>query len=232
MTRYLDRRAVSALLLLGALGCGADDRAAPDPTSFVISKPAEASGDNQVGIAGRPLPDSLRVVVTNEGRPLPGVTVIWETTEGSVSPARVETDAEGAAATAWTTMDLFAQQFASARVDGGGTVIGFLSLTTPDPAASNTIMVLSEGGNRFEPADYKALVGGTVNWFWPEGSTGHNIVPDDGESPPQSGPPADYPKFHVFRFNKPGVYRYHCSVHGGVGGVGMSGVITVQSVVN
>ena len=151
---------------------------------------------------------------------------------GSVSPTSVETDAAGAAATSWTTQDLFAQQFASAQVDGGGTIIGFLARTTPDPAATNTILVLSEGGNRFDPAQYTIPEGGTVNWFWPEGSTGHNIVPDDGDSPPQSGPPADYPKFHVFRFTKPGVFRYHCSIHGGPGGVGMSGVITVAPPVN
>ena len=227
MTPERHFRAGYAVALLCALGCSADDRAAPDPSTLVISKPAEGSGDEQVGIAGRPLSDSLRVVVTREGSPVAGVTVLWATTEGSVSPTSVETDANGAAATSWTTQDLFAQQFASAQVDGGGTLIGFLARTTPDPDAANTIMVLSEGGNRFEPAEYTATVGGTVNWFWAEGSTGHNIVPDDGDSPPQSGPPADYPKFHVFRFTKPGVFRYHCSIHGGAGGTGMSGVITV-----
>lgn len=225
-------RAIYAMVLLCALGCSADDRVAPDPSTLVIAKPAEASGDEQIGIAGRPLAESLRVVVTRDGAPVPGVTVLWATNEGSVSPTSVETDAAGTAATSWTTQDLFAQQFASAQVDGGGTVIGFLARTTPDPAANNTILVLSEGGSRFDPAQYTVPVGGTVNWFWPEGSTGHNIVPDDGDSPPQSGPPTDYPKFHVFRFTKPGVFRYHCSIHGGPGGVGMSGVVTVVPPVN
>jgi plastocyanin len=37
----------------------------------------------------------------------------------------------------------------------------------------------------------------------------------------------DYPRHHSFTFETPGVYRYHCVTHGAVGGVGMSGTITV-----
>jgi plastocyanin len=143
-----------------------------------------------------------------------------------VRPTQVRTGADGMAATTWTTMALFAEQFAAARVDGGPT-IGFTAIATPDPDAPNTVLVLSEAGGRFEPAELTLAAGGTVNWFWPEGSTGHNIVPDDGESPPHSGAPADWPMWHVFSFTRPGSYRYHCSIHGAVGGVGMSGVITV-----
>ena len=79
-------------------------------------------------------------------------------------------------------------------------------------------------------AEITIRAGGTVNWFWPPGSTGHNIVPE-GESPPQSGGPDDYPIWHVFRFTEPGVYRYYCAVHGAPGGVGMSGVVTVLPLV-
>jgi plastocyanin len=213
------------------LGCGASDREAPEPSTLEIAKPAGNSGDRQVGVAGVRLPDSLRVVVTRDEEPVAGVTVIWFTTEGTVHPATVSTGPDGMAATTWTPLELFAEQFAVARVDGdGGPLVGFTAIATPDPDALSTVLVLSEG-NRFEPADYTVAVGGTVNWFWPPGSTGHNIVPDNAESPPQSGAPADWPTWHVFRFTAPGVYRYHCAVHGGPGGLGMSGTITVQSVV-
>ena len=213
------------------LGCGASDRAAPDPATLEIAKPASNSGDEQVGVAGVRLPDSLRVVVTRDGAVVEGVTVIWSTPEGSVNPTTVRTDPDGRAATTWTPLAFFAEQFAMARLDGGdGAAVGFTAIATPDPDAPNTVLALSEG-NRFEPADYAIPVGGTVNWFWPPGSTGHNIVPDNGESPPQSGAPADWPKWHVFRFTTPGVYRYHCAIHGGPGGAGMSGTITVEPVV-
>ena len=211
------------------LGCGASDRQAPDPSTLEIAKPENDSGDRQVGVAGVRLPDSLRVVVTRDEEPVAGVTVVWFTTEGTVSPATVITDADGLAATTWTPMPLFAEQFAAARLESGQTV-GFTAIATPDPDAPNTVLVLSDG-NRFEPANLTVPVGGTVNWFWPEGSTGHNIVPDNGEAPPSSGAPADWPKWHVFQFTVPGVYRYHCATHGGPGGVGMSGTITVQQVV-
>jgi plastocyanin len=213
------------------LACGASDREAPDPATLEIAKPAGNSGDGQVGVAGVKLPDSLRVVVTRDDAPVEGVTVIWFTTEGSVNPATVRTGPDGMAATTWTPLQLFAEQYAVARLDGdNGPTVGFTAIATPDPDARNTILVLSDG-NRFEPADFTIPVGGTVNWFWPIGSTGHNIVPDNGESPPQSGAPADWPKWHVFRFTTPGVYRYHCATHGATGGAGMSGTVTVEQVV-
>jgi plastocyanin len=214
------------------LACGASDREAPDPATLEIAKPAGNSGDRQVGVAGVKLPDSLRVVVTRDEEPVEGVTVVWSTTEGSVNPTTVRTGPGGMASTTWTPLPLFAEQFAMARLDGdGGPAVGFTAIATPDPDAPNTILVLSDGGNRFEPANFAIPVGGTVNWFWPPGSTGHNIVPDNAESPPQSGALADWPKWHVFRFTTPGVYRYHCMAHGGPDGVGMSGTITVQPVV-
>jgi plastocyanin len=208
------------------LGCGASDRQAPDPSTLELTKPEDVSGDRQVGVAGEPLPDSLRVLVSREGEPVEGVTVVWATTEGSVSPTETRTGPDGRAATTWTTMANFAEQFASARVEGGPT-LGYTAIATPDPDDPHTVLVLSEGGNRFEPAALTVPVGATVYWLWPPGSTGHNIVPDDGESPPHSGAPADYPKWHVFTFTRAGTYPYHCFAHGGPGGEGMSGVITV-----
>jgi plastocyanin len=227
-----DRRWLGAATGL-LLACGASDREAPDLGELTIAKPAVNSGDAQVGVAGVRLPDSLRVVVTLDEAPVEGVTVIWSTSEGSLNPSMVTTGADGMAATTWTPLRLFAEQFATARIQREeGEVVGFTAIATPDPDASGTILVLSEGGNRFEPADFTIAAGGTVDWFWPPGSTGHNIVPDDGDSPPQSGAPADWPTWHVFRFTTPGVYRYYCATHGGPGGVGMSGTVTVDPPVN
>jgi plastocyanin len=106
-------------------------------------------------------------------------------------------------------------------------MIMFTALAYPDPDAATTVHVLNAGGNRFEPASITISVGDTINWFWPVGSVGHNIVPDDGNAPATSGAPAGYPKFLSFTFAIPGVYHYHCAVHGGPGDVGMSGAVTV-----
>jgi plastocyanin len=106
-------------------------------------------------------------------------------------------------------------------------MIMYTALAYPDPDAPNTVQVLNHGGNRFEPANMTISVGDTINWYWPVGSAGHNVVPDDGNAPATSGAPAGYPKYLSFTFVIPGVYHYHCAVHGGAGGVGMSGTVTV-----
>jgi plastocyanin len=221
-------RAARIAVLVLLAGCGSDDRQAPAPADFVIVKAPVNSGDTQVGIAGRELDQELRVLVTRDDHPAEGVTVYWSTPEGSVSPATRVTDADGISSTRWTLQNLFAQQVALAGLEPDSpTPVVFTAISAPDPDAPNTVLVLNDGGNRFEPAAITVSVGDTVNWVWPVGSVGHNILPDDGDLPPNSGAPADHPKFLSFRFTIPGVYHYHCTVHGGPGGVGMAGTVTV-----
>jgi plastocyanin len=222
--------AALSLMAAGAplWACGAGERAAPAPPELAIAKTEAESGDAQVAAAGRELPQGLRVVVTADGAPAPGVVVTWATSEGTLAPTTDTTDAEGVSTARWTLKFLFAQQVARARLGVAGVApVTFTAIATPDPNAGNTVLVRNDGGNRFDPAQITVFVGDTVNWFWPEGSDGHNVVPDDGDSPPQSGPLVGYPKFHSFRFAAPGVYHYHCMAHGAPGGVGMSGTVTV-----
>jgi plastocyanin len=217
------------LLLAAALlgGCGGEDRAAPAPPVMAIAKADPQSGDQQVGIAGRSLGQPLRVVVTRDGVPAPGVPVFWRTTEGALTPDSAVTDASGISSARWRLLLLFAQQAATASLDSiGPPGVIFTAIATPNPGAPNTILVGLDG-NRFQPADLIVSAGQTVNWYWPAGSANHNVVPDDNDSPPKSGAPATYPKFHSYQFTVPGVYRYYCEVHGGPGGAGMSGTITV-----
>jgi plastocyanin len=218
-------------------GCGASDQQAPVPASLVIEKAPTNSGDKQVGVAGRPLEQDFRALVTRDGKPAEGVTVYWSTMQGSLDPTTRLTDADGISASRWTTKVLYTEQEAYASLDPvvGTRVPGsvlpdmvqFTAIATPNPDAANTVHVLTDGGNRFEPASISVVVGDTVNWLWPPGSASHNIVPDDGNLPATSGAPTGYPKFLSFRFATPGVYLYHCAVHGGPGGVGMSGSVTV-----
>jgi plastocyanin len=226
-------------LVVGILcACGSDDRQAPTTDDLVIEKAPERSGDKQVGVAGEPLPEDLRARVTRDGKPVTGVTVYWTTMQGTMSPTEAVTDADGISASRWTTQNTFLEEEAFASLDPvtgprvpGSVLPGMIMYTAlayPDPGAPNTVLVLNDGeGNRFEPASITVSVGGVVNWFWPVGSAGHNVVPDDGNAPATSGAPADYPKYLSFTFVNPGVYRYHCAVHGSPGGVGMSGLVTV-----
>ena len=228
-----------AMLLAATLGllgaCDPEDRQAPTTAEFVIEKAPEVSGDKQVGVAGEPLPEDLRARVTRDGKPAAGVTVYWTTMQGAMDPPEAVTDAEGISASRWTTQNTYLEEEAFASLDPvtgprvpGSVLPGMIMYTAlayPDPDAPNTVLVMND--NRFEPASIAVPVGGIVNWFWPAGSAGHNIVPDDGNAPATSGAPAGYPKYLSFTFANPGVYRYHCAVHGGPGGVGMSGSVTV-----
>jgi plastocyanin len=232
------RRGLLLPVGLGLLAaCAAGDREAPNTADLVIEKALTNSGDRQVGVAGEPLEQDFRALVTRDGEPAEGMTVYWTTMQGSMNPATALTDANGISASRWTTSYLYAEQeaFASLNPVTGPRVPGsilpgmimFTAIAAPDPDAANTVQVVTDGGNRFQPGNITVVVGDTVNWFWPVGSADHNIVPDDGNLPATSGAPTGYPKFLSFRFMIPGVFHYHCAVHGGPGGVGMSGSVTV-----
>jgi plastocyanin len=232
-------RGLLLAVMVGLLtGCGSEDRQAPTIDDLVLEKAPTADGDKQVGIAGEPLGQDLRARVTRNGDPVEGVMVYWTTMQGTMNPATDLTDADGISGSRWTTDDyMLTEQEAFASLEpvrgprAPGSVlpgmIMFTALAYPDPDAPNTVHVLNAGGNRFEPASITITAGTTVNWYWPVGSVGHNIVPDDGNAPVTSGAPASYPKFLSFKFVNPGVYHYHCAVHGGPGGIGMSGSVTV-----
>jgi len=98
----------AALGLLGA--CGPEDRQAPTTADFVIEKAPEVSGDKQVGVAGEPLPDDLRALVTRNGKPAAGVTVYWTTMQGTMDPPEAVTDAEGISASRWTTQNTYLEE--------------------------------------------------------------------------------------------------------------------------
>jgi plastocyanin len=197
-----------AMLLAATLGllgaCGSEDRQAPTTADFVIEKAPERSGDKHVGVAGRPLPEDLRARVTRDGKPAEGATVYWTTMQGTMNPPEAVTDADGISASRWTTQNTYLEEEAFASLDPvtaprvpGSVLPGMIMYTAlayPDPDAPNTVLVLNDdGGNRFEPANITVPVGGAVNWFWPVGSEGHNIVPDDGNAPATSGAPAGTP---------------------------------------
>ena len=78
--------------------------------------------------------------------------------------------------------------------------------------------------NKFTPVQTTINVGDTVQW----GNEGglHNVNADDGSF--RNGDPSTAPWTYNKTFNTPGTFQYYCEIHGGQGGVGMSGTIIVQ----
>lgn len=77
----------------------------------------------------------------------------------------------------------------------------------------------------FTPSQLTIQVGDIVRWTNSGGF--HNVVADDNSF--TSGAASTINWVYEHTFNSPGSNPYYCSVHGGPGGVGMSGVITVQA---
>lgn len=91
--------------------------------------------------------------------------------------------------------------------------------TPTAPAAANVSAV----SNRFDPQDLTFPAGTTVIWT-NQGFLPHTVTADDGAFDSGTLNPGDT---FQFTFDQPGTYPYHCRFHGGSGGVGMSGTITV-----
>lgn len=86
----------------------------------------------------------------------------------------------------------------------------------------------------FEPAEVVIPSGARVLWKH-EGAAPHDIYADDGSfsSHPACSTPAGQcmtpGETYEHEFAEPGRYPYHCRIHGGPGGAGMSGVVVVQA---
>jgi plastocyanin len=76
---------------------------------------------------------------------------------------------------------------------------------------------------QFVPQEITVSVGTRVAWVNDGGR--HQIVADNGAFKSQELTAAQQ-KF-TYQFRRPGVFPYHCYFHGGSGGKGMSGVVTV-----
>jgi len=94
--------------------------------------------------------------------------------------------------------------------------------TITQPAASGTAQV-TIANFAFDPAQLQVKVGTTVTWTNND-STGHTVTADDGTFTSSTLKKGDT---YSFTFNEVGTFAYYCKPHGGPGGQGMSGVITV-----
>jgi len=112
-----------------------------------------------------------------------------------------------------------------------GALVPLASLVAlPGVAQGNQTVTMQ--GNKYAPRDISVRVGDTVTWMNNDG-VGHSITADDGsfDSHPSCGMLAGRCQERGERFTHgfadPGRYPYYCHVHGGKGGQGMAGTVTV-----
>jgi plastocyanin len=109
------------------------------------------------------------------------------------------------------------------------TLVAALSIAAfccPAALGANYDVAAKSSPNAFAPSSITITQGDTVTWSNTGGT--HNVKFDDGsfEMPPDPISDAwSVPR----KFDVPGTYRFYCEAHGDVGGVGMSGVVTVNS---
>jgi plastocyanin len=77
----------------------------------------------------------------------------------------------------------------------------------------------------FTPRDVTIGQGETVTWTNNQGT--HNVVFDGSQPAFPASPPNANVWPYTRPFDTPGTFRYYCQPHGGPGGVGMSGTVTV-----
>jgi len=137
------RRAHWLLCLLVVGACG-DDKMEPVPPAAIASFGEEF----QSAAAGTPLPDSLRVRVTDAAGNPASAQVSWSVLEGggTISPATSLTDGNGVAAAQFILGPAEGEQRAQASVNGlAGSPVIFTATATPP--SDVTLAVLSGGNN-------------------------------------------------------------------------------------
>src|SRR5207245_410627 len=84
--------------------------------------------------------------------------------------------------------------------------------------------------NSFQPGQMTVNQGDSVVWS-DSGRNPHTVTADDGSFDSSNGTSATLSSGQTFShaFSSAGTFPYHCKIHGGAGGAGMSGVIVVQA---
>ena len=100
-------------------------------------------------------------------------------------------------------------------------------LPTAAPAATVDVNIAD---NAFQPNELIVDAGDTVRWTQ-TGTRPHTVTADDGsfDSSPAGSPNLSQGSTFSQAFASAGTFRYYCKIHGGPGGVGMSGTITVRA---
>lgn len=184
------------------------------------------SGNGQAGGVGTVADDRLTVKVVDQyGNGVSGVQVDWIATSGfpvipSVSTTGSNGEADiimgyGTEARIPITIDALVPGLGSVRFNALAGILVTVDLSGATPQG-------------FTPSQLNVGVDEFVVWKWVSGAGGfsHNVIPD-GFIPTPSGSPTDGPHTYVYQFSVAGNFPYYCITHGGAGGVGMSGLVSV-----
>ena len=141
----MTNRHIAWSFILALAGCGGESDLQP----LVATDIELAGGNGQDAPVGSPLPDPLRVLVTDaSGNEAPGVNVNWSvlTGDGIVTPAMSTTDGSGIAETRFSLGPTAGEQRAQARVTGltGSPVVFSATATT---GTSEVALRIASGGN-------------------------------------------------------------------------------------
>lgn len=128
--------------------------------------------------------------------------------------------------------------FPASFVHPAGEALTAPAASTPVPAngaspavyAATTFTVEVRANSTFFPASITIAPGDTLVWLRTGGF--HNVVADDGSFRLGEGAAGNVGGSWTtvsHTFNVTGTFRYFCEAHGGAGGVGMSGVVIVQT---
>jgi len=132
--------------ILAGLACGGGGDGGGGNNPVVTIAQANPSGNAQTDTIGAPLPNQLRVVVTEDGAVKEGVTVAWSVVAGGgqVAPTTSVTGLDGVASTSWTLGDALGAQTARATLqNAGGSPVSFTATAGAGQAAQVTV----DGGN-------------------------------------------------------------------------------------
>jgi plastocyanin len=110
-------------------------------------------------------------------------------------------------------------------------------------ATDHPVTVGANGGFSFAPATLSIAAGDTVTWTYAGGTAPHNVRSDAGsvtnfrcangcDGAGGNGTPSAVGWTATVAFPTPGTIPFYCEIHGGPGGVGMSGSITVTTPVD
>jgi plastocyanin len=116
----------------------------------------------------------------------------------------------------------FPQEEITMRIRQAIFVAALAALLCAAAALSQDKGKVTVSNNKFEPKMINIKAGSEVIWENKEGT--HTVTADDGSWASSTLTPG---QTYSHKFDKPGKYPYYCTFHGGKGGQGMAGVVTV-----